>query len=260
MFDSHCHLDFEQFDPDRARVWARARAAGIDDALVPGVSLAQNQRQDAVRGLAGIHLAVGIHPYFGLEGIPLDEAMTQLEARAQEVGAVAIGECGLDKKKRGLDFSGQVELFEAQLNLAGELELPLVIHLVGARDEFLASLARLGTPRSGGVVHGFSGDASWAHQLVSRGFHLGIGPALLRPERRRLHQAVLGIPRDRLLLETDAPDQAPPGVQRGEPEQIGAVLGRLASLLEEPSDVLGLATAENARRLLGIDEARDSLF
>ncbi len=250
MFDSHCHLDFPALDADRDRLLEGAKRLGVSGWMVPGVSLETWHRQDALRRIADVVFGAGIHPYFGAPGREPEEAVDQLRRRAQELEAVAIGEFGLDKKKRGAaEFSVQVELFEAQLRLAKELDLPVVLHQVGAREEFLAGLKRVGLSSAGGVVHGFTGDETWALSLVRRGLYLGVGPAVLRRERRKLRAALRAVPGDRLLVETDAPDQAPPGVDRGTPADVALVIEELATIREQPAERIARLSEDNARGL-----------
>lgn len=250
MLDSHCHLDFPEFDGDRAELVAAARARGIDGFLVPGVHRGLWDAQEALLGEEGIHLAVGLHPWWLNRAGSIDEVMALLAARAERLRAVAIGECGLDAKRAEVGLSEQLPWFEAQLELSRQCDLPVVLHQVGARAEFLRALERGGGLPRGGVVHGFSGDASWAKALVDRGFHLGFGARVLRPEAHRLREALLAVPADRILIETDAPASGRPGT-RSVPADLGAICSGLATLRGVPPSELGAASDANLARMLG---------
>lgn len=229
MWDSHCHLDFPEFDETRDADLARARELGVSGWIVPGVHAAAWERQDGLSSLPGVVCAAGVHPYWVSDREDCAQAMESLGHRLQTSRAVAVGECGLDAKRGGADLSVQVRWFEAQLDLARSAGLPVIVHQVGAREEFLAVLTRHGRLSAGGVVHGFSGDGSWAKALLDRGLHLGIGVQVARPGRERLRAAVADLPAERLLLETDGPDQGLDG-ERGRPSDLVRVCAEVAAL------------------------------
>lgn len=251
MLDSHCHLDFAEFDAARAELLAEARALGIEGWLVPGVHEGSWDAQEALVGEEGVRLAVGLHPWWVQEAGLLDAALARLEQRARRLHAVAWGECGLDAKRGQVDVAGQLPWFEAQLELARAAELPLVVHQVGAREEFLQALSRCGGLPRGGVIHGFSGDAAWAHALVQRGFHLGFGAAALDARRARLQEAWRAVPLSAILLETDAP--AGPRGQHSTPADLARIVRGLADLRGLAAEDLVRTGDENLARLLGLE-------
>jgi TatD DNase family protein len=240
VLDSHCHLDFPEFDADRAELVAEARRLGIDGYLVPGVHEGLWPAQDALAGTVGILFAVGLHPWWLSTRDPVDVALARLEQRVRARGAIAIGECGLDAKRPGLDLEVQSAWLEAQLALARALELPVILHQVGARTEFLRALERGGPLRRGGVVHAFSGDVAWARALLDRGFYLGFGAAVSAPKRQRLREALLATPAERVLLETDAPASSQPGTR--------SVPADLVSICRQVAEIRGASSAELARQ------------
>lgn len=256
MFDSHCHLDFDEIRPDIASHLEQARQVGVRGWFVPCCRPEDWERLASVKG-PSVHVGVGLHPYFthsnsAAEKYDADSLGALLEQGARRLGAVALGECGLDKN-RGADAQAQVSIFEAQLRLASELDLPIVIHQVGYRDLFLKSLARVGVPARGGVVHGFGGDTSWGRALTKLGFHLGLGPSITRQSRAKLRGAAAELPIERLLLETDAPDQRPSGVVGfGRPKDLVEVCHTLATLRGCPMEEVAMRTTESARRLYGL--------
>jgi TatD DNase family protein len=252
VIDSHIHLDFSAFSADLDELLSLARRVGISSWVVPGYSLEPTPDREAVLGRQDVHVAVGIHPYASSSVRDLPSAVQRLRNLASDQQAVAIGECGLDRKKSGLSFEGQEQLFGAQLRLARELDLPVIVHQVGARQEFQGCLARVGVPPRGGVVHSFAGDSAWAKFLIKQGFFLGVGPTILREDARRLRATVAEIPIERLLVETDAPDQRPSGQSRGVPTDLALVVEALAALRQTDPGELGKQTAENARRLFSL--------
>jgi TatD DNase family protein len=250
LFDSHCHLDAPEFDPDRPAVVARARAAGVFAQLVPAVSRAGWEKlRDLCAADAGLRPAYGLHPMFLDEHRPghLDDLARWL---ADERPA-AVGECGLDHFVQGLDPDAQRVYFLRQLELAREFDLPVVVHARRAVDEVIAALRRIGGLR--GVVHSWSGSDEQARQLFGMGFHLGIGGPVTFERAQRLRRTVATMPIEWLLLETDAPDQPDAGHrgERNEPGLLPGVLAVVAGLRGESPATVAAATVANAARLFG---------
>lgn len=259
MLDSHCHLDFPEFDANRPELLAEARSAGIDGFVVPGVHPGLWAAQEALAQEAGVFLAVGLHPWWLPKVDSLESTLAELETRARRLGAVFVGECGLDAKRSTLDLAGQTRWLEAELELARALDLPVILHQVGARRELLDVLVRVGTPRPGGVVHGFSGDSAWARALVARGFHLGFGAMALSPKRERLRTAWLSVPLDRVLIETDAPSAVAPA--RGSvPADLVPIARELARLRGMSEQALSAHSDANLARLLGLGGPEELLL
>ncbi|MBP6596331.1 MAG: TatD family hydrolase [Arenimonas sp.] len=250
LYDSHCHLDAPEFDPDRDQVLARARAAGVGRQLVPAV---RRDGWPALKALCaenpGLRPAYGLHPMFLTHHQPghLDELAGWLDRERP----AAVGEIGLDFFVPGLDPEHQRRYFHAQLALAREFDLPVVLHARRAVDEVIAALRRTGGLR--GVVHSWSGSDEQARQLFGLGFCLGIGGPVTYERAQRLRRTVATMPLDFLLLETDAPDQPGSGHrgQRNEPGYLREVLDAVAQLRSESPDVVAEATAANALRLFG---------
>jgi TatD DNase family protein len=164
----------------------------------------------------------------------------------------AIGECGLDFFIEGLDADTQRTYFRAQLEIARDFALPVVVHARRALEEVTATLRKVGGLT--GVVHSFSGSPEQARQLFDLGFHLGLGGPVTYERARRLHAVVRSMPLERLLLETDAPDQPVAGHQgqRNEPCRLVQVAEAIAGLRGEPVEAIAAATTANACRLFGI--------
>ena len=250
LFDSHCHLDAEEFDADRDAVLARARAAGVGGILIPAIDAAGWPRIDELcRRDPRLLAAWGLHPMF--IDRHRDTDLTALAQWIERQRPAAVGECGLDFFVEGLDAETQRRFFRRQLELAREYDLPLVIHARRAVEEVIASLRRVGGLR--GVVHSYSGSEEQARQLWALGFCLGIGGPVTYPRARRLRRLVANMPLQWLLLETDAPDQPDADIRgrRNEPARLHRVAEEIAALRGIEVEQLAQATSANARRLFG---------
>jgi len=260
MFDSHIHLDFETLSPDRIQLLKEARHHGITAFFVPGCRAGRWEqlrelRRDAKEAGVEVYFGVGQHPYFNDEAPDLDVLCTNIADGSRELGAVALGEIGVDKG-RGGSHALQRRLFEAQLRLADELDLPVVLHQVGLREEFLSSLKRVGIPRAGGVVHAFVGSTDWGCALITRGFYLGVGVAVLNKRRSKLARAVAEMPLESLVIETDAPDQSPLG-QRGAgvPADLLLVRDAIAKIRGTSPEQVAESSERSARTLFQLEKA-----
>ena len=254
LFDSHCHLDDPRFDPDRAAVLGRARQAGIGQIVVPATTAARWPHVRAVsRADAGIHPAYGLHPMFIDEHQP--QHLDALERQLADGDAVAIGECGLDFSAPHWDPTQQRHYFDAQLSLARQSGLPLIIHARKAVEEVISRLKRAGGVRA--VVHSYSGSIEQARQLADLGVHVSIGGPMTHDRAQRLHKLVATLPDWQLLLETDAPDQPDACCtgQRNEPARLAVIAGFAARLRSTTPQALASLTSANARRLFGLGAA-----
>ncbi|MCF7220605.1 TatD family hydrolase [Marilutibacter chinensis] len=257
LVDSHCHLDAPEFGVDRRDVIARARAAGVTRQIVPAVSAASwPGLREACRLAPGLHAAYGLHPMYLAEHRP--EHLVQLRDWLQREHPVAIGECGLDYFVEGLDHDAQGHYFDAQLRLAREFDLPVIVHARRAVDAVIAAIRRFGPLR--GVVHSFSGSPDQARRLHTLGFLIGLGGPVTYPRANRLRRIAAEVPIESLLLETDAPDQPDADIrgQRNEPARLTHVLGTIATLRNMVPDELARATTANAERLFGLSAVNAS--
>jgi TatD DNase family protein len=260
--DTHCHLDAAEFDPDRDAVVARARAAGVATIVVPAVDAGNFGR---VRELAERHrlaYALGIHPMCTDRAGDADLAALRdaLEANRGDPRLVAVGEIGLDHFVPELDRERQADFFAAQLKLAVEFGLPVLLHVRRAIDAVLKQLRMRRVP--GGIAHAFNGSEQQASAFVELGFKLGFGGTLSFERALRIRRVACAVPLQAIVLETDAPDIAPQwlyrtaearaagATMRNESMQlprIGAVLAGLRGL--DPAD-LAAATTANAYAVL----------
>lgn len=261
LIDTHCHLNFHQFDADRAAVVERAAQAGVTRILIPAVDTESASQAVALAAeYAGVFASVGIHPNdtadFG------DADLDRIRALASAPKVVAIGEIGLDYHWDKSPKEAQWRAFEAQLALARELEMPVIIHNREASDDVIAILetwARDLPPalrERPGVLHSFSAPQAVAERALACGFYLGFTGPITYKNADDLRQIAALMPLDRLLIETDAPylTPIPHRGQRNEPAYVRFVAERIAALRRLPLDEIASATTANAARLFGLPE------
>jgi len=246
LFDTHCHIDMAAFDADRAQVLQRAREQGVRHILVPAIDAEHWERLlKLCAKQAGLYPALGMHPIF--LNSHHQEHITRLEQFVATQRPVAIGEIGLDYFVRGLDRDAQRKLFEAQLAVARDAKLPVVLHVRKAHDAVLSSLRRIPVP--GGTVHAFSGSEQQARQYIDMGFKLGFGGTLTRERSRKIRHMARIMPMDAIVLETDAPDMAVAQHvgERNSPEYLVYCLQALAEVRDEAPEMIAAQTTANAR-------------
>lgn len=251
LVDTHSHFDVAEFDLDRAAALKRARDAGVFDQVVPAIAAAGWPRlRDVCSAHDGLHPAYGLHPTFLHQHEDLH--LPLLREWIERERPVAVGECGLDFFVEGLDGVRQRAIFDSQLRIAREFDLPVIVHARRAVDAVIAAIRRVGGLR--GVVHSFSGSERQAEILWRHGFLLGIGGPVTYPRAKRLRALVAGMPVEHLLLETDSPDQpdCEHRGQRNEPARLTYVLDVVAMLRGETPASVAAATTQNAARLFDL--------
>jgi TatD DNase family protein len=260
VIDSHCHLDAPAFDADREAVLARAARAGVTDIVVPGVEPGGWTRLLGLAGAGtGVHAALGIHPQAlpGLDPADDDRHLADLESLLARGGAVAVGECGLDGPvaAAGAPLDRQIAVLRGHLRIARRLGLPVILHSLRAGETMRELLAEDGVP-AGGVLHGFSGSAEQVAPLSALGLHFSFAGPVTYPSARKPIAAARAVPPERLLVETDAPDQTPVPHRgaRNEPAHLPLVVEGLARALGTSASEVAARTARNARRLFRLDE------
>ena len=206
IFDSHSHYNDEVFDEDLAQVVNHLRQNGVCGAVNVGYNVdATKKAKELCRRYPGFFwYSAGIHPYDAADAVEGD--IERIRALAKEEGCVAIGEIGLDYYRDVCPKSRQKEYFEAQLSLAEELSLPVIIHTRDATQDTLEILSR---HAARGVVHCFSGSAETAKELVAMGWYIGFTGVVTFKNAKKPLEAAREVPLDRLLLETDCPYMAP---------------------------------------------------
>src|ERR1700722_5586090 len=254
MIDSHCHLDSADFDDDRDAVIDRALAAGIEHMMAIGTGNGPPDLEAGVR-LADKHPAfyatIGIHPHDASKAGRDDfKHLTDLLSHPK---VLAVGEIGLDYH---YDFSPrevQKSAFIEQLEMAAQARKPIVIHTREAWDDTLALIEQHWSPHGiGGIMHCFSGGLAEMSSALDLGFYLSFGGVVTFPKALAVQEAAKAAPRDRILIETDAPYLAPVPKRgkRNEPALIVHTARKLAELRAESYQELCDATTENFRRLL----------
>ena len=259
LVDTHCHLNFHSYRGDLAAVMRRAAAHGIQRMIVPAVDPDGCQEVlHLAESWPGIYAAVGIHPNsaFNFE----TAALTRLRAWAGHERVVAIGEIGLDYYRDKSPKHLQRQVFEKQLELASELDLPVIIHNRDAGGDVLAILEDWAPSLSGnlrggpGVLHAFSAGDAIAERALSLGFYLGFTGPITFKKAEGLRALVKRVPRERLLIETDAPFLTPSPYRgkRNEPAYVRYVNAKLAELHGISADEMARQTTANAERLFGL--------
>ncbi|SSB96485.1 TatD DNase family protein [Pseudomonas sp. 43mfcvi1.1] len=253
LIDTHTHLDFPDFDADRPALLAESRALGVRQMVVLGV-YRDNWRRvwDLVQSDPDLHAALGLHPVYldqhrHEDLAQLREWLTRLAGHRQ---LCAVGEIGLDYYIETLDRERQQALFEAQLQLAAEFELPALIHVRRSHAAVTATLKRIGLKR-GGIIHAFAGSFEEAREYIKLGYKLGLGGAATWPQALRMHRVLAKLPLEAVVLETDSPDMAPamfPG-QRNSPAHLPAICEALAGIMAVSPERLAEASTANAREL-----------
>ena len=255
MTDTHCHVTFPQYDGDRDDVLARAARAGVQRMVNPGTDLAQSRTaielatsrsHDTPQIFAGI----GVHPH-DVGGLT-EEDFHALSELARDPRVAAIGEVGLERSPRSPTLDVQQQWLTRFVQLAREVEKPLLFHVRDAHAEFRAFLDVAGSGLHG-VVHCFSGSLDDARWYVERGLFLGMTGIVTFPNAEGLRAIVREIPLESLLLETDAPFLAPQAYRgkRNEPAHVQEVAREVARVKETEVPTVEQVTDANASRLFG---------
>ena len=258
--DTHCHLDFPDYQNDLATVLERSHMAGVNTIITVGTELTTSRRavelaasgDNLQPGRPQIYATVGVHPHHVNELV--DGDYRRLRELALSPGVVAYGEIGLDYAKEYSPAPMQRDHFAAQVELAVELGLPLIIHDREAHADTLAILREVGKLPVGGVMHCFSGDAALAEEVLELGLYISITGVVTFKTAATLREAVARTPLERLLLETDGPFLAPVPYRgkRNEPAHIPLIAARIAELKGCSIAEVAQVTTANARRLFNL--------
>jgi len=260
LIDTHCHLDTSAFDADREAVVARAVAAGVGGILVPAIrprtwpaliAMAETLARPPIR------IALGIHPQVVPELEP-GEVETDIDALAEQIvramndagaTAVAVGECGLDGPTG--DLERQESIFRAHIRAARAVAKPLVVHVLRAHDLAPRVLREEKADEVGGVMHSYSGGEQLVRIYADLGMYFSFAGPVTYPNARKPLEALRAIPDDRLLAETDAPDQSPftHRGERSEPAFVADVITGLAAARGAAATDIAALTTRNARTL-----------
>jgi TatD DNase family protein len=257
LIDSHAHIDFPQFDEDRATMLERARAAGITTLLAVGTGPGP-EKLDAALPYAEehdwIYTSVGIHPHEAKQATT--EHLSKLAELARHRKVIAWGEIGLDYHYEFSPRETQEHVFRDQLLLASEAKLPVIIHCREAWPDCLAILEKEWRRTGlGGIFHCFSGTFEEARRGLEMGFYISFAGNVTYPKAQDLRDVAKALPLDRMLIETDSPYLAPQAKRgkRNEPAYVAEVARTLASVRDLRVEEVAAATAENFRRLFSLE-------
>jgi len=254
MIDSHCHLDSAEFTEDRDAVIERALAAGVEHMMAIGTGNGPPDLEAALR-LAEkypiFYATVGVHPQDAAKATADD--FKRFASLLAHTKVLAVGEIGLDYHYDYSPRDVQKSVFIEQMQIAASAKKPIVIHTREAWDDTLTMLEQHWRPHNiGGIMHCFSGGPEEARRALDLGFHLSFGGIVTFPKALAVQEAAKSTPRDRILIETDAPYLAPVPKRgkRNEPALMIHTARKLAELRGESYEELCDATTENFRRLL----------
>jgi len=251
LIDSHAHLEMKEFDNDRNDVIERAKSAGLDFIVTVGTNLRLSRKAVALaRQHESIYATIGIHPHD--VGKIDNKTYDELKELACEKKVVAYGEIGLDYFRNLSPQALQIEKFGEQLQLAKELNLPIVIHARQAHDQSLQMVKSSGIHR--GVFHCFSGDYEMAKQCLDWGFYLSVPGVVTFNKSKTMQDVVKKVPLSSLLLETDCPYLTPDPYRgkRNEPAYIVHTAKKVAEIKGLSWEEVANVTAQNTLDLFQI--------
>ena len=254
LIDTHAHLDMKHFDKDRGEVLQRAARGGISHIITVGIDLDSSRK---ALGLAhengAVYAALGYHPHNA--GGNISKNLHVLAGMTSDPKVVAWGEIGLDFFRGYSSREDQLGIFEPQLDMALELNLPVIIHDREAHGEVLKILKKIGKGERRGVVHCFSGDIDLAMALIELGYFISIPGTVTYKKALQTKEVATHIPLERLLIETDAPFLAPVPKRgkRNEPLFVTYTAGEIARLRNMDLEEVARATSNNAKALFGLE-------
>lgn len=252
IFDTHAHLDDRAFDTDRTALLSQLPGLGLALVMNPGCSLASSRAAAALaENYDYVYAAVGSHPDAADE--VTEDVLEQYRQLARQCPKVrAIGEIGLDYHYEDIPREVQQRAFRAQMALARELELPVIVHEREAHEDGMRIVEEF--PQVTGVFHCYSGSLEMAKVLIRRGWYIGFGGVLTFKNARKAVEAASQIPLDRLVLETDCPYMSPEPFRgrRNDPGRLHLVAERLAQLRGLSAEEIENITLENGKRLYRI--------
>lgn len=259
LTDTHCHINFEHFDEDRSQVISRALDSGIEKMLIPGVDLETSRSALALAEKhPQIFVAVGVQPNSGMSWT--SSTLKELESLASHPKVVAIGEIGLDYYWDKTPKELQAKIFYGQLELALEMELPVVIHNREATKDILRMLASWHSKlleidsvliNRPGVLHSFSGNLAEANKAIEMNFHLGISGPVTYKNAEKLREVVSEIEINNLIIETDSPYLTPQQYrgQRNEPSYVRFVAKKIAEIKQLSEEEVAKTTVKNSEKI-----------
>ncbi|MCK8825000.1 TatD family hydrolase [Fuchsiella alkaliacetigena] len=253
LIDTHAHLDFPRFNKDRQQVLDRAREAGLKQIINIGADEESSARSvELAKKVDMIYATVGIHPHNSKD--MTEDTYSRLKDWTEQEKVVAVGETGLDYHYDNSPRQIQRAVFRKHIQLAKEVELPLVIHSREAEQQTMQILKEEAAAEVGGVIHCFGGDLEMAQQAIELDFYLAVGGVLTFANAYQLRRVIKQISLDRVLIETDAPYLTPEPYRgkRNEPAYVKEVALKLSEILPYSFEEVARITTENAQQLFGI--------
>jgi TatD DNase family protein len=253
LFDTHVHLNADQFDEDLEEVILRAKEAGVEYMVVVGFDEKTiNRALDLTEKYEFIYAAVGWHPVDAID--MTDEHLQWLEELSSHPKVVALGEMGLDYHWDKSPKEIQKEVFRKQIRLAKKVQLPIIIHNREADKDIVNILKEEEASEIGGIMHCFGGSVEIAKECLAMNFHISLGGPVTFKNAKRPKQVAKEIPLNRLLIETDCPYLAPHPFRgkRNEPAYVKLVAEEIAELKEVEFEQLAKQTTANAKEIFGI--------
>ena len=254
LFDTHCHLDFDDFDHDRDDVINNAKQHGVNNILVPSVTQKTwHKTIKLCKQSAACHLALGLHPVFIEKHQP--QHLNELDELTTDHQPIAIGEIGLDfyNNKNIENKEKQTLFFDKQLVIAKQHNLPVIIHNRKAHDQCISLLQEHQV--KGGIIHAFNGSIQQAEKYIEMGFMLGFGGMLTFERSSKLKKLVQQLHIESIVLETDAPDMtvSQHSGERNSPEYIPYILNSLSKLTGKTTEEVAQITTQNAKQVLNLE-------
>ncbi|WP_377887164.1 TatD family hydrolase [Alkalihalobacillus sp. R86527] len=253
LFDTHTHLNVEQFSEDKLEVIDRAQEAGVSKMIVVGFDHETiTNAMKLVEEYEFLYAAVGWHPVDAID--MTDEDLAWIEELAKHPKVVAIGEMGLDYHWDKSPHDIQKEVFRKQIQLAKKVKLPIIIHNREATRDVIDILKEEDASEVGGIMHCFAGTVEEANECLDMNFYISLGGPVTFKNAKLPKEVAKEVPVDRLLVETDCPFLAPHPFRgkRNEPSYVKLVAEQVADLKEMEYEDLASATFDNAMRLFGI--------
>jgi TatD DNase family protein len=254
LIDTHCHLTFEPLADDVEAVVARSVEAGVTSWITVGTTVEDSRQAIALAGRhERMHATVGIHPHDAKDAD--QQALERLRELARNDKVVAIGETGLDYHYNFSKQPDQQRVFAAHLDLARQLNLPVIVHSRNAFDETVDILDRHGHGLSGVVFHCFGGTAGQAEQLLERGCHISFTGVVTFKNAETAREAARVVPLDRMMVETDCPYMSPEPMRKQRPNEPALMVHTarfLAQLKRVDPDEFARATTTAARRFFDL--------
>ncbi|MFJ7640568.1 MULTISPECIES: TatD family hydrolase [unclassified Peribacillus] len=254
LFDTHVHVNAEQFNEDLEEVIERAQEAGVKNMVVVGFDRPTITRaMELVEIYDFMFAAIGWHPVDAID--MTEEDLQWIEELSAHPKIVAIGEMGLDYHWDKSPKEIQKEVFRKQIRLAKKVKLPIIIHNREATADIVSILKEEGASEVGGIMHCFSGSAETALECIDMNFYISLGGPVTFKNAKKPKEVAAAVPLDRLLIETDCPYLAPHPFRgkRNEPSYVKLVAEQIADIKQLSVEEVSQATTSNAKKLFGIN-------